>query len=228
MLIFCSFLHIISSFMPLNKLIKGASHKALQKVPEIGEKKEKGINSRRINYLSLQICRWWIKSSPFMCLSHCTWRVLCVFSCSLLAGLQQHLKISGKINLFCSVQHLCVCGKQVLTLKNLHLRLHFYRQWCSWLSIKLIVATWECPLGGWCVNHHHDMHTMRCSVILTLSRTKWHYRQSQELKSWYPYFCMRLLVHDDASLFYLSVLSKAFLESLSVLAHLHNGMERLI
>lgn len=109
MLIFCSFHHIISPFMPLSKFIKGASHKALQKIAEIKKKKkEKGVSCRRFSYLSLQICRQCIKSSPFVCLSHCTWRILCVCSCSLLAGLQQHLKISGKIsNLLCSVLHLC-------------------------------------------------------------------------------------------------------------------------
>lgn len=109
MLIFCSFLHIISSFMPLNKLIKGASRKAFRKVLETErKKKEKGVSCKRISYLSLQICRWCIKSSPFACPSHCTWRILCVCSCSLLAGLQQHLKISSKISLLlCSVLHLC-------------------------------------------------------------------------------------------------------------------------
>lgn len=57
---------------------------------------------------------------------------------------------------------------------------------------------------------------MRCRVILILNREKSCYRQSQELKTRYAYFCIKVL-HDDAFLFYLTVLFETFQESLPVL-----------
>lgn len=109
MLIF-SFLHIISSFMPLNNLIKRVNHKAFQKVLEMGVvcvEKEKSCSS--ISHFSLQNWWWCIMSSAFFCLSHHMWRMLCAFLCPSLAGLQQHQEIPGENHPpLCSVLHLCV------------------------------------------------------------------------------------------------------------------------
>lgn len=131
MLIFCSFLHIISSFMPLNKLIKGASHKTFQKVSEIEKKKptkEKGVSCRRLIFVLANLQAVYkvfslrVPQPLYLENSLCVLRLFVGWT----AAAPKNIRQNQPAPMLCSAP---LCRQSVSSLlRNLHLRLLSCRQ----------------------------------------------------------------------------------------------------